>query len=93
MRPNFARKRDNSEPDIIAALRKAGFRVYTELPVDLLVYRNDVGVKLLENKTPTSTGKRRKRKDQQAQDEFIALTGTPVVLTAEEALRALGAIV
>lgn len=93
MRPNYARKRDLSEHDIVKTLKKAGFHVWTELPVDLLVFRPDVGVRLLENKTPTSTGKRRKRKDQEAQDAFIKLTGTPVVLSAEEALRALGAMV
>ena len=85
-------KRDASESDIVKALKKAGFRVWTRLPVDLLVYRPDTGIRLLENKTPTKTGKRRKRKDQQDQDEFIQLTGTPVALTAEEALRKLGAM-
>jgi hypothetical protein len=88
----WARKRDHSESDIVDALKKAGFHVWTSLPVDLLVYRPDTGIRLLENKTPTKTGKRRKRKDQAAQDDFISLTGTPVVLTAEEALRALGGI-
>lgn len=91
-RPNYARKRDTSEPDIVEALEKAGFRVWRELPVDLLVYRPDTGIRLLENKTPTKTGKRRKRKDQQAQDDFVKLTGTPVVLTPEAALEALGAV-
>lgn len=90
-RPNYARKRDDSEKDIVEALEKAGFRVWRELPVDLLVYRPDIGIRLLENKTPTKTGKRRKRKDQKAQEEFIRLTGTPVVLTPEAALRVLGA--
>lgn len=89
-RPRYARERDISEPDIVKALRKAGFRVWRELPVDLIVFRPDVGVRLLENKTPTPTGKRRKRKDQKAQDEFIRLTGTPVALTPEDALKALG---
>lgn len=91
-RPRYARERDLSEPDIVKALRKAGFHVWRELPVDLLVYRPDVGIRLLENKTPTKTGKRRRRTDQEAQEEFIRLTGTPVVLTPEEALRALGEI-
>jgi hypothetical protein len=85
-------KRDTSEPAIKQALERAGFTVWDHLPVDLLVFRPDVGIKLLENKTPTKTGKRRKRKDQQQQDEFIRLTGTPVALTAEEALRALGVL-
>jgi hypothetical protein len=92
-RPNYARKRDDSEPNIVKALEKAGFKVWKELPCDLLVYRPDKGFQTLENKTPTKTGKRRKRKDQKAQDEFIRLTGTPVALTAEDALRKLGAVV
>lgn len=90
--PRFAKKRDHSEPRIVEALEKAGFQVWRELPVDLLVWRPDIGFQCLENKTPTKTGKRRARKDQKAQDEFVKLTGTPVVLTPEEALRALGAI-
>lgn len=89
-RPNYARKRDESEADIVEALEKAGFRVWRELPVDLLLYRPDTGIRLLENKTPTKTGKRRKRTDQKAQDDFIKLTGTPVALTPEDALRKLG---
>lgn len=90
--PRYRAKRDHSEPAIKEALEKAGFKVWDWLPVDLLVFRPDTGIRLLENKTPTKTGKRRKRKDQQEQDEFIRLTGTPVALTAEEALRALGAL-
>lgn len=87
----YARKRDQSELKIVAALRAAGFSVWRELPVDLLVWRKDTGFQCLENKTPTKTGKRRSRTDQQAQDDFVRLTETPVVLTAEEALRAMGA--
>jgi hypothetical protein len=88
--PRYAKKRDTSEPEIVQALEKAGYHVWRELPVDLLVWRPDMGFALLENKTPTKTGKRRKRTDQKAQDEFVKLTGTPVVLTPEDALRALG---
>jgi hypothetical protein len=84
--------RDKSEPAIIEALKKAGFQVWTKLPCDLLTWRPDKGFQLLENKTPTKTGKRRKRTDQEAQDAFIRLTGTPVVLTPEDALKALGAM-
>ena len=48
--------------------------------------------RLLEVKTPLKRGKPRKRKDQAAQDAFLAETGTPVVTTPEEALKALGLI-
>lgn len=85
-------KRDIAEPEIVAALLRAGFAVWRELPVDLLVWRPDKGFHLLEIKTPTKTGKRRKRKDQKIQDGFVALTSTSVVLTAEDALRALDAM-
>jgi len=88
----LAARRDIAEPEIVQALLRAGFAVWRELPVDLLVWRPDKGFHLLEIKTPTKTGKRRKRKDQQAQDDFIALTSTSVVLTAEDALQALGAL-
>jgi hypothetical protein len=87
----YAMKRDQSESAIVAALEKAGFRVWRDLPVDLLTWRPDKGFQLLENKTPTKTGKRRARHDQQAQDEFIKLTGTQIALTPEEALKLLGA--
>lgn len=90
--PRYRPQRDHSEPDIVEALQKAGFRVWRKLPVDLLTWRPDKGFQLLENKTPTKTGKRRKRKDQQTQDEFIALTGTAIALTPEQALKALGAM-
>jgi len=88
----YAMKRDHSEPEIKKALEKAGFKVWDHLPVDLLTWRPDKGFQLLENKTPTSTGKRRKRKDQEAQDAFVKLTGTPIALTPEQALKALGAM-
>lgn len=85
--------RDDSEPDIVTALEKAGWAVYRELPVDLLCLRcvgQRVEVRMLECKTPTKTGKRRKRKDQPEQDAFIARYDVPVVLTPFDALFAVG---
>jgi Holliday junction resolvase len=35
----YAKKRDKSEPEIVEALQAAGFKVWRELPVDLLAYR------------------------------------------------------
>jgi hypothetical protein len=46
----------------------------------------------MEVKTPTKSGKRRKRTDQADQDAFIAETGTPVVKSLEEALTALNGL-
>jgi hypothetical protein len=91
VRPRYLtqHRKDTSEPDIREALEKAGFTVFDYLPCDLLCFRPDVGIKTLECKTPTKTGKQRKRKDQKKQDEFLKLTKTPVVLTPEAAIRAI----
>ena len=87
----YAKKRDKSEPEIISALEKAGFMVWNYLPVDLLTWRIDKGFKPLECKTPyNGDGTQKKRKDQQKQIEFLQLTGCPLVLTPEQALKALG---
>jgi hypothetical protein len=81
--------RDLAEPDIVKALKKAGWDVYRDLPVDLLCIKGSK-VKLLEVKTPTKTGKRRKRRDQPEQDAFIAKYEVPVVMTPMDALLAVG---
>lgn len=84
-------KRDQSELAIAEALRTAGYRVYRTLPVDLLITHPTFPrgwARVMEAKTLTKTGKRRKRKDQPEQDAFIAETGTPVVGTPEQALHA-----
>ena len=81
----FAKRRDAAERDIVAALEQVGVRVYRlDQPADLLCwYRNNWHV--LEVKS-------RKRNDQPKQDEFRVLTGTPVVATVQEALKAVGAM-
>jgi hypothetical protein len=84
-----AKKRDESEKAIVDALRNAGAMVFRELPCDLLIYHKGRFM-LMECKTPTKTGKQRKRKDQRLQQQFLELTKTPVVLTPFEALLALG---
>lgn len=88
----FAKKRDKSEPEIISALETAGFRVWNYLPVDLLTWRTDKGWMPLECKTPygKANPKARLDKRQTAQIEFLQATGCPLVLTPEQALRALG---
>ena len=88
MRRAYAKKRDLSEPAIVAALESIGAKVYRELPVDLLVHFRG-RFYCLEVKTPTPSGKTPKDKRQIAQNEFIELTGTPVVATPEAALEAL----
>lgn len=98
-----AAKVDSVQAEIVEGLRKAGYWVEViGRPVDLLVGRLweeahlETGEKklgatwyLLEVKTPTKTGKRRKRKDQEEQNKFIAETGTSVVTSLEQALEAL----
>jgi hypothetical protein len=89
-----ASRRDAAEPNIVSALEAAGFQVWRLVqPCDLLCWRADKGWRMLECKTPTKTGKQRKRGDQMDQAQFLALTGTPVVKTSTEALAALGAII
>ena len=69
-------------------------KVWTKLPCDLLTlywsskYQTFLW-QPLEAKTPNKAGKRVKRYDQAEQDEFIASTGTPVVLSLDEAVAAL----
>jgi hypothetical protein len=86
-------KRDEAEPDVVKALKKAGWDVHRDLPIDLLCLKREgnlVKVRLLEVKTPTKTGKRRKRKDQEEQEAFCKAYDVPCVLTPFEALLAVG---
>ncbi len=88
----YARKVDTTQADIVAALRKAGWLVWIiSEPCDLLCFRAGQ-FRTLECKTPRNkAGDPRRDKRQKAQDEFIALTGTPRVTSAEQALKAMGA--
>lgn len=95
MRPRYManHRKDLSEPEIREALEQAGFTVWDKLPCDLICFRPDKGIRLLECKSPhNKDGSQKKRKDQQDQIEFLQLTGTPIALNAEQALRAVGAI-
>ena len=90
----YAAKVDSIQEKIVDGLRAKGYRVeIIGRPVDLLVGRlflhGNFRWWLLEVKTPTKSGKIRKRKDQEAQDQFIRETNTPRVTTLEEALTAL----
>jgi hypothetical protein len=93
----FAKKRDTSEGPIIDALEIAGYHVWQlDRPCDLLIWREDMGpgrFRALECKTPSGKhGLARKRNDQPDQTAFVDTTGTPVVTTPMEALRAIGAV-
>ncbi len=88
----FGAKRDISEPAIVEALEKAGYLVYKDLPVDLLIRRpaDPIGcLYALEVKTPSPSGKLPVRRDRAAQQRFMAETGTQAVGTPEAALRAM----
>lgn len=94
----YAAKNDTAQPDIVEKLRAAGVKVWIiGQPCDLLCYywSKDAQRYLwqtLECKTPY--GKRDPKavidKRQKAQIEFLQDTGTPIVLTADQALKVLG---
>jgi hypothetical protein len=92
----FAKRRDTSEPAIIDALERAGFDVWQRDEPDLMVRKSSWApgvVQLLECKT--GRGKKMtitKDKRQEAQQQFIEATGTPVVRTPLEALTVLGVV-
>jgi len=92
----FAKKRDSVEPEIIAALERAGFDVWQRDEPDLLVRKRGWPpgiVQLLEVKT--GRGKKltvAKDKRQEAQRNFIEVTGTPIVRTPLEALKVFGVV-
>lgn len=86
----YARKTDTSQQAIVAALRACGWEVHIIAePVDLLCIKGE-RIRLLECKTPTKTGRIRKRRDQGMQNEFCERHGIPRVATPEGALQALG---
>jgi hypothetical protein len=92
----YAKKRDTAEPGIIDALERAGFDVWQRDDPDLFVRKRSWApgiVQLLEVKT--GRGKKltvARDKRQESQRNFIASTGTPIVRTPLEALRAVGAV-
>jgi hypothetical protein len=90
----FAKKRDAVEPFIVNALEEAGWLVWRlDRPCDLLCFKAAKGFRPLEVKTGRGKSLRViKDKRQKEQTDFLILTGTPIVRTPEEALRALGEI-
>jgi hypothetical protein len=80
----FDARRDDTEPDIVDALQKAGWKVWRELPVDLLLWHPVKGYRTLEAK---SEGKPLVPK-KGPQEAFIALTGCPIVNNGEDAIKA-----
>lgn len=90
-----AAKVDTAQQSIVDGLRAAGYRVeIIGRPVDLAIRVQLFGSTsptwvFMEVKTPTKSGKRRPRADQEAQERFIRETGCPVVMNLQEALRAL----
>ena len=88
-------KRDHSEPDIVKDLRAAGYKVYRDLPVDMLVRRPywEPGTFLaMEAKTPQKKGGVRKRKDQPKQQATLRECGIPLVTNSATALEAVRAV-
>jgi hypothetical protein len=91
---HYAKRKDVSQSAIVDAIRAAGWLCFIQHePCDLFCWKDGKGWRALECKTPTKTGKRRKRADQEVQSQFLELTKTPVVLTPFEALLALGEVI
>lgn len=90
----YAKKRDAAEPAIVDALEARNWLVEKlDRPCDLLVWKDGRGFHTLEVKTGRGKNLRVIRdKRQKAQTDFLILTGTPIVRTPEEALRAVGEI-
>ena len=90
----YATKRDASEAPIVEALRAVGALVYRlDEPCDLLV-RFRGRWHTLEVKTPYGkAGRERLDKRQETQQNFLRLTGTPIVKSPLDALRAVGAAI
>lgn len=88
----YAVRRDASEGPIVDALRAVGAIVYRlDEPCDLLVWYQGRW-QTMECKTPYGkTAQARLDKRQEAQQNFLRLTGTPIVKTPLDALRAIGA--
>jgi hypothetical protein len=81
----YARKVDNTQAEIVAALRKCGVLVeIIHEPVDLLTYYRGRFLPL-ECK---NFNFKRPRSDQARQNAFIDATGTPRVKSAAEAIYA-----
>ena len=87
-RNRYAMKRDENEPEIIAALESCGCTVYPlDFPCDLLVGRGAVNI-LIEIKNPNALN-RVKDKKTPAQREFFKTWKGQVRIceTAEEAIK------
>jgi hypothetical protein len=86
----YAKRRDANEPEIIAALRGVGAKVWRlDTPLDLLVFFGN-RFYLLEVKDPS---KRFTIKDSQSDFLVTCGDGAPaaIVLTVADALKAIGA--
>ena len=89
----FAAKADRNQPEIVAALRSAGYDVmFIGKPVDLLAAKNGVNF-LLEVKVPKAKGERGGRLTPEQEEFFANWRGQKaVVRTVEEALEAVGCV-
>jgi hypothetical protein len=89
-----AAKVDTAQPSIVRDLQKLGYEVYLiKKPCDVSVrhpmWRGGLN-QWLEIKTPTRSGKMPKPDPRQTeQAEFLAKSNTPVVMSLDQALKAL----
>lgn len=85
-------QKDSTQDAIVAALEAAGWQVFTHLPCDLLCFKAGIW-RTLEAKPPKNKrNEPRLRSVQSRQAAFLAQTNTPVAVTPEQALRALGSV-
>lgn len=96
----YAKRTDVTQERIVKALRDAGCQVYLiGQPCDLLVrYWSNVFRlfmwQTMECKTPYGKKDPKARVDKRQEDQalFLQQTGTPIVLTPDQALRLVGAL-
>lgn len=90
--PRFARRVDATQAEIVEAIRACGWQCwFIGEPADLLCYRAGVW-RVLECKVGNrKDGTFRQRSDQAKQNEFVYRTNTPIVCTAEQAIKVLEA--
>lgn len=92
----YAARSDQARAAIVEGLRKCGVHTWdVRRPADLLCWHSSWGpgrFRLLEIKTPRGKRNPKPRMDQRqiSQNEFIRLTGTPIVTDLSTALAALG---
>jgi hypothetical protein len=89
----YAARNDYSQPDIVAALRKAEYTVdLVGYPIDLLVWHPRWGKFHLPMECKNEDWNGKWSKKQKDQERYVKEHGVPVVRNSDEALKAVGVI-